>query len=137
MKHKLRCILLIDDNPDDNFFHERVIRKNNYTNCVIAKESAEDALDYLKAFDENQASEIDLIFLDINMPRMNGWDFLDEYNKLDKELQRGVIVIMLTTSDNPDDIQKAMKWGFTNDFKTKPLTKKMMDEIIDKYFLIE
>lgn len=134
MKRLLKCIMLVDDNKDDNFFHERVIRNNHYADCVIAKESAREALAYLKEGNKELNNRIDLIFLDINMPGMNGWEFLEEYNKLDKELQCGVIVVMLTTSENPEDITKAKEWGFTSSFKTKPLTKNMMDNIIETYF---
>lgn len=134
MSKPLQCILLVDDNPDDNFIHERVIRNNHYSDCVISKESAREALSFIKSRSITEASQIDIIFLDINMPGMNGWEFLEEYNKLDKALQNGVIVVMLTTSDNPEDKAKAKEWGFTSDFKTKPLTKAMMDEIINKYF---
>ena len=94
-----------------------------------------EALEYIKLKPNNEENRIDIIFLDINMPGMNGWEFLEEYNKLDKELQGSIIVVMLTTSDSPDDKAKAMKRGFASDFKTKPLTKEMMDEIIEKYFL--
>lgn len=126
--------MLVDDNPDDNFFHERVIKNNHFTDCVIVKESAPEALAYLESKTQGDTDQIDIIFLDINMPGMNGWEFLEEYNKLDKALQGGIVVVMLTTSENPDDKLKAKKWGFISDFKTKPLTKKMMDDIIEKYF---
>ena len=63
--------MLVDDNPDDNFFHERVIKKNEYTNCVIKKESGYDALAYLTSKPKDDAEQIDIIFLDINMPGMN------------------------------------------------------------------
>jgi len=127
--------MLIDDNPDDNFFHERVIRKNNFTDCIIKKESAVDALTYLKDKSNRDEDQIDIIFLDINMPAMNGWEFLEEYNKLDKELQQGIVIVMLTTSESEEDKKKALKWGFASDFRTKPLTKEMLDEIIEKYFV--
>ena len=134
MKEHIGCIMLVDDNPDDNFFHERVIRNNHFTDCVIVKESATDALAYFKSGTKDDTSKIGIIFLDINMPGMNGWEFLEEYNKLDKALQSGIIIVMLTTSDNPDDKLKAERWGLISGFKTKPLTKKMMDDIIEQYF---
>jgi CheY-like chemotaxis protein len=126
--------MLIDDNPDDNFFHERVIRKNAVTNCIITKESATEALAYLKDESSREKGRIDIIFLDINMPGMNGWEFMEEYNKLDTSLQQGIVIVMLTTSESTEDKKKASKWGFISDFRTKPLTKEMLEEIIEKYF---
>jgi CheY-like chemotaxis protein len=123
--------MLVDDNPDDNFFHEREIKKSDSTSIVIPMSSGTQALEYLQS---RKSPHSDLIFLDINMPGMNGWEFLKEYNLLGKELQGRAIIIMLTTSDNPDDIQKTNSWSFVSDYITKPLTKEIMAEIKDKYF---
>jgi CheY-like chemotaxis protein len=123
--------MLIDDNPHDNFFHEREIKKADASNVVIMKNSGMDALEYLKSRVDPHS---DLIFLDINMPGMNGWEFLQQYNTLDKELQGQAVIIMLTTSDNPDDVAKAGSWSFISDYITKPLTKEIMAEISRKYF---
>jgi CheY-like chemotaxis protein len=124
--------MLIDDNADDNFYHERVIRKNQAAEKVISEQSAEAALEYLRNEGNNKP---DIIFLDINMPRMNGWEFLHEYSKLAKHLQGSAIIIMLTTSENPDDRLKARDIVF--DFKTKPLTKEMLEEVINKHLEVQ
>ena len=126
--------MLVDDNPDDNFFHERVIRKSDAANIVIAKQTGMEALDYLKSKKDHNDTHPDLIFLDINMPRMNGWEFLEEYNKLDKQFQSHAIVVMLTTSNNPDDRGKAELLNEVSELKTKPLTREMLTEIQGKYF---
>jgi CheY-like chemotaxis protein len=126
--------MLVDDNRNDNFFHEREIKKNNQSTIVISKSSGMEALDYLKSTKDSKEMVPDLILLDINMPGMNGWEFLKEYNRLDKDLQSRVIVIMLTTSDNPDDEAKAKKFSFVSEYITKPLTKETMEDIISKYF---
>jgi CheY-like chemotaxis protein len=126
--------MLIDDNPDDNFIHERVIRNNHYTDCVIKMENAYDALDYFKNKTATDTQQIDILFLDINMPGMNGWEFLEEYDKLDSACRKGVVVVMLTTSESEEDKRKAQKWGFTSDFKTKPLTRQMMEDILKNHF---
>lgn len=131
---KLNCIMLIDDNMDDNFYHERVIRKNNAADVVLAKTSGPSALEYLKSRTNDKGTPPDLIFLDINMPGMNGWEFLQEYNKLDKELQSKAVVVMLTTSENPDDKSKAKMMNLVADFRTKPLTKEILDEVISTHF---
>lgn len=128
---QLNCIMLIDDNKIDNFFHERVIRKSDVAKHIIIKESGREALDYL-------ASETpllpDLIFLDINMPGMNGWEFIQHYKMLDEELQNSMIVVMLSTSDNPDDKSMALTQGIIIDFKTKPLTIEMLDETVCRIY---
>ena len=133
MKRKPINIMLVDDNPDDNFFHERAIKENNPDNIVITKNTGMKALEYLR-LNKDEAPHPDLIFLDINMPGMNGWEFLEAYDRLDKELQSRVIIIMLTTSENPDDEAKAKGWASVSDYRSKPLTDEIMKEIINKYF---
>jgi CheY-like chemotaxis protein len=134
MNNKLKCIMLVDDNHDDNFFHEREIKKYNFVITVITKNTGLEALEYLKSKKNIIGMHPDLIFLDINMPGMNGWEFLQEYNRLNNKLQSQIIIIMLTTSDNPDDESKAKTWDFVSDYITKPLTKEIMEVIINKYF---
>jgi CheY-like chemotaxis protein len=131
MNKELKSIMLIDDNQDDNFIHERAIRKISAKSIVITKESGADALAHLESL---KSSHADLILLDINMPEMNGWEFLEHYSKLDKDLQCQSIIIMLTTSDNEDDLAKAKTMGNVKDFITKPLTKEKMASICEKYF---
>jgi len=115
--------MLIDDNPDA-------------AEMVIIKKDALEALDYLKS--KKAGSEAppppDLIFLDINMPKMNGWEFLEEYKKLAKEFQSPIVIVMLTNSDNPDDMTRAKSFNEMCEFKTKPLTKEMLEEILQNYF---
>lgn len=126
--------MLIDDNRDDNFFHKRVILKSAAAQSIVIKESGEEAITHLKTSQHNQPNNHpDLIFLDINMPRMNGWEFIEEYKKLDKDFQKKMIIIMLTTSDNPDDKALASKEEVLAEIRTKPLTKEMLDEVISRY----
>ena len=135
MNTKLKCIMLVDDDKNDNFFHERAIKKSNLNTIVIAKNSGMKALEYLKSLKDNSDLQPDLIFLDINMPGMNSWDFLKEYDLLDKELLNRMIVIMLTTSDNPDDKARAKTWKYVSDYIIKPLTKEKMDDIASRYYV--
>ena len=136
MQTKLNCIMLIDDNPDDNFFHEREIKKSNSEIVVIKKNSAMTALEYLKANRDEAFKLPDLILLDINMDGMNGWEFLKEYDLLAKELQSKVVIIMLSTSESSDDIKNAKSENYVSDFTTKPLTQTIMNNIIAKHFNI-
>lgn len=133
MNTQINCIMLVDDNKVDNFFHERVIKKNNAAKIIIAKESGQEALDYLMRGTETV--QPDVIFLDINMPGMNGWEFIEHYKNLDKDLQNSMIVVMLSTSENPDDKALASTHEILSAFKTKPLTKEMLEEVLMKFCL--
>jgi CheY-like chemotaxis protein len=133
-RKKLSCIMLVDDNPNDNFYHERVIRRCDAAETVIAKHSGLDALEFLKSEANSGGQHPDLIFLDINMPGMNGWEFLEVYNQLETRLKSRAIVVMLTTSASPDDRTKAKVMNLASDFRTKPLTREMLEEVLDAYF---
>lgn len=132
MMNKVNCIMLVDDNEDDNFFHERVIRKYDAADKIVVKESGDYALEYLKNRDQHQDSHPDIIFLDINMPRMNGWEFIEEYKKLDEKLRSKMVVVMLTTSENPYDKAKAKMLGLST-LKTKPLTKEILENVLNEF----
>lgn len=126
--------MLVDDNPDDLFFHERVIRKNDAAGNIISKQGGVEALEYLKSKHDHPDTHPDLIFLDINMAGMNGWEFLEVYKTLDEKFRCKVVVVMLTTSENPDDKKRALSHTPKTDFRTKPLTKEMLDEVLEDYF---
>lgn len=134
MKQKLNCILLIDDDEATNFLHKIVIRKLNCTENIVSIQSAKLALEYLKSEEDNEHPKPDLIFLDINMPAMNGWEFLEEYKKLDESKKGGILIVMLTSSLNPDDKEKSKKYKEINKFLGKPLTPDTLTEIFEKYF---
>ena len=134
MKDKLNCILLIDDDDSANFLSELVIRKTNCTEKVVAVQSGNAALEYLKSKENGVHPKPDLIFLDINMPGMNGWEFLEAYDELEFEQKGKIVVVMLTTSTNPDDIAKAKSIGGINDFSHKPMTTEMLNKVLLNYF---
>ncbi|MBA2582767.1 MAG: response regulator [Bacteroidetes bacterium] len=131
MKKKLNCILLVDDNAADNYFHKIIIKEMNFTENIEVALDGEQALTFVKK--ENQIPP-ELIFLDINMPRMDGWDFLEAYRELSEEQKSDTIVIMLTTSLNPEDEKKAEQFAEVVGFKIKPLTVEMLTEILEQYF---
>ena len=123
--------MLIDDDTDDNFFHKMVIDEMNITKNVEVTLSSFEALDFLK---KEKQTQPELIFLDINMPKMNGWEFLEEHSKLSEEQKAKVIIIMLSSPKDSDDIKRAAGFPETIDFNYKPLTEKSMIKILEQYF---
>jgi len=134
MKKPLDLILLVDDDPDDNFFHKRVIERTGVAQKVEVVENGKEALTFLTNQQDERYPQPDLIFLDINMPVMDGWEFLDAYTQLSPEQQAKTIIVMLTTSLNPDDESRAIENQMVNGFRSKPLRQKMLLELIEQYF---
>lgn len=136
MKTKLNCVLLVDDDEPTNFLNKMVLEDIDCAETIRVTDSAQDALDYLKKAEgpNGSPSSPDLILLDINMPAMNGWEFLERYSGLDKQHKANVVIVMLTTSLNPDDRAKASSIPDVSGFETKPLTPEKLQSILEKYF---
>ncbi len=139
MKKKLNCVLLVDDNEADNYLHTLVLKESGITECIEIALDGEEALDFLiNRRKQGEASGQDLppqlIFLDINMPVMDGWTFLKEYDKLDDALKSKIVFVMLTTSVNPADKRRFEERKEHIDFFHKPLTLELINEIMLKHF---
>jgi CheY-like chemotaxis protein len=139
MKKKLNCILLIEDNEFTNIFNQKLIKNLDITEEVYITESGKEGLDFLLNegnFESNEAGYPipDVIFLDINMPGMNGWEFIEELKKQKKRKLMSSKIVMLTTSPNPDDEQKAKLIAEIIAFKRKPLTKDIINEVMAEHF---
>jgi CheY-like chemotaxis protein len=130
MKHKLNCILFIDDDEPTNFLNKLIVEQSDCAHQVRVVESGQAALDYLN----HDPSRPDLIFLDINMPAMDGWEFLEHYKELPKEKKADIVLVMLTTSLNPDDRMKTRTIREVAGFETKPLLQSDLDSLLKKYF---
>ncbi|WP_108803861.1 response regulator [Aquimarina sp. Aq107] len=134
MGKSVTCVLLIDDDKATNFFNERVVTKHNSFDNVNTVQSGKAALEYLSKVENKEVIKPDLIFLDINMPAMNGWEFLIEFAKLNKTITEGIKVILLSTSSNPDDVNESIKNHSVDDFINKPLSLDLLDNVIQKHF---
>jgi len=134
MNKSVNCVLLIDDDMATNFFNKRVVSKHQCFNTVKTVQSGSAALEYFTDVEKEKAIKPDLVFLDINMPAMNGWEFLVEYAKLNREIREGVRVIVLSTSSNPDDFAMSKINKSVSDFINKPLSLDSLDSILNDHF---
>jgi len=128
---KLNCVLLIDDDEPTNFLNKLTLKKMGCVDNIVTAFDGQEALNYLTEHQRGNPPE--LIFLDINMPLMNGWEFLEEYQLLSFDNDPPV-VIMLTTSINPDDEEKSKKYSTIAGFMHKPLELEEINKLIEKYF---
>jgi CheY-like chemotaxis protein len=138
-KTKLHCVLVIDDDEPTNFFNQMIVEQSGCTEKIKVAQSGQEALDYLSTSVELACQDEsypcpDLIFLDINMPAMDGWEFLEKYRNLKKERRNQVIVVMLTTSLFTEDMQKAETMPEISGFENKPLTPEKLEKILNRHF---
>lgn len=137
MKTKLKNILLIEDNMILNFLHKSLIEKMNIAEEIHFELNGQEALSYLNIELKRTFTSCfpDIIFLDLNMPVMGGWEFLDEYKKLCLEKGIATPLYILTSSPNPDDEERASNIKEVSGFFQKPLTEEMLSTIIEKQFI--
>lgn len=135
MERKLDCILLIDDDEPTNFLNQIIIEGSGCAKQIKSVQSGEEALNFLAGTKTSQLiSTPDLIFLDINMPAMNGWEFLEKYRALKTDFDGKVMIVMLTTSLFPEDATLANETPEISAFENKPLTQEKLDSILRKFF---
>jgi len=135
MVRKLNLILLVDDDDYTNLYNEIIIKKLDICNEIKVFQNGKEALDFLNPEDANDVSkQPELILLDINMPIMNGWEFLEQYGKKMGERKSETLIAMLTSSINKEDRENAFKSGMVKEFISKPLLEKNIEEIIDNHF---
>ncbi len=126
-------IILIDDSFTTNFLNQMVIQKSKYDQPVETFQNPEDAVTSIQ-IEHADSSEL-LIFVDINMPVLDGWQVVQRLEEIGIVQQN--VIVMLTSSIDPKDQQRALDSSAIHDFRTKPLTIEMLDEIIDYHFFSE
>ncbi len=139
MNKQLNCILLIDDDEPTNFLNKMTLEQGSYARNVRVSQNGQEALDYLASCGDagngvSKNPRPDLIFLDINMPAMDGWEFLERYKQLPPEKKADIVLIMLTTSLNPDDGARTRSMPEISGFENKPLRQVQLENILNKYF---
>ncbi len=125
MPVRYKTCLLIDDNYIDNFVTRKILESGNFAEKIIVQQSPQDALIAI----QQGIIKPDVIFLDIRMPVMTGFEFLEEYDKLDLDLENPVKIFMLSSSLDPTDMHNSRNSRHVAQFIHKPLTYEALEEI--------
>lgn len=126
---RFKTVMVVDDNEIDRYVAENVIRKTRFSEKVVSAESAMDALTYIEEHQEDTSELPEVIFLDINMPEMSGFDFLKRYENLPDTVKKNCIIMMLTTSLDTTDKETAKENKYVSAFLNKPLSKDKLDSL--------
>lgn len=127
---KYFSVMLIDDNEIDNLINQKMIEATNLSEHIYVHSGAKSAIEFLKNVEKlnSLSGQIlpDVIFLDIDMPLMDGFQFLDLFDKLNDNTKQHCKIVMLTSSINPQDIDKSKTYSFVKKYINKPLTQQSL-----------
>lgn len=130
-------ILCIDDDPITLMLCKKVIIKSAFCNEIITAQNGEEALSYFNNiktanYQNKVMQHPQLVFLDLNMPVMGGWEFLDYFSRLEFAEFHNVKVVVLSSTIDPEDLQNAKKYPMVIDFLSKPITQSMLEYLKNK-----
>jgi len=131
---KFNCVLLVDDDSVSNFLHREVLERMHIANHTHESKNGHEALSFVKEHcapvEESECP--DLILLDIKMPVMNGFEFLEELKEFKKNLNRNLKVIIVSSSTNPKDREQSQKFPIDG-YIDKPLSASKLEAVVDSY----
>lgn len=119
---KYNSILVIDDSKYDRFIASEILEDYVEVLNFVSIDSAQNALEYLQSIEDNPKGLPEIILLDIKMPIMDGFDFLQKFDEFPESIKTSCKIFMLSSSIDPNDFQKAQKSKYVVDFIEKPLS---------------
>lgn len=127
------AIMLVDDNEIDNLINQKMIEASEITEHIYTHTGARSAIEFLRNIEKLDAASTnnvlpEIIFLDIDMPLMDGFQFLDEFGNLSEKTKEKCSIIMLTSSISPADVNRSKKYDYVRKYINKPLTLENLEK---------
>ncbi len=131
-----KYIIFIDDDLASNYYHEYILRDTDWVEETSSFLSPQKALKYFQGIEAGSGDKIpDILFVDINMPQMNGFEFIEAYSKLN--LPEQALIIVMSTTINPNDSKRCEDDPHIFEFLNKPLTLEYLKQLKNKRSLKE
>lgn len=128
---KIKSACIIDDDEIFVYGTRRIMEEVRFCDDIVVFNNGKEAIDGMQNYLTEGKSLPDVIFLDINMPIMNGWDFLEEFTKIPNLNKGEVLLYVVSSSVDPSDLEKAKEFELVNNYILKPILPKQLHEILD------
>ena len=128
---KIGNLWIIDDDPMSSFYIKRLAELGEFANIITIYDNGKYAIDYLIEHKKSLEHLPDVIFLDIYMPEMDGWAFLEEFAKVKHLFNKQIRIYIITSSDHRQDILRSKQYPDVNDYLQKPVTKEHMKRVVN------
>lgn len=132
MGKRIPNIWIIDDDPMSSFMLKRLAELGELADIITIFNNARGALQYINEHKKDYAQLPDIIFLDIYMPVVNGWDFLTSFNGLKSELEKTIDIIIVSSSEHPRDIEQSQQFTEVKAYAVKPVSMEKLKELVDQ-----
>lgn len=130
----LRKVICIDDDPITLMLCKKVMERVEFASEINTLQNGEEAIKQFEDYEKIDTKNAPyMVFIDLNMPVMNGWEFLDEYFKREYHKKFKTHFIVLSSTIDPKDVEKSKLYSMVVDFLSKPITKTMLEELKSKY----
>lgn len=130
--NQIKTLTLVDDDEIFVFLTKRTIEETKLVELIKVFENGLDALNFLKANKDNTDALPEIILLDLSMPIMNGWQFLEEFTLLNPMIGKTITIYICSSSISPDDVARAKAISEVTDYIIKPVNKEKLIELIKK-----
>ncbi|MES2618047.1 MAG: response regulator [Bacteroidota bacterium] len=125
-------ICIVDDDKIYQYTTSKMIEANNIAKRIMVFSDGEEAMNFMTDNIANNTDLPDVIFLDVNMPIMDGWQFLEKYVDLKPRIGKKITLFMISSSNDPDDVERSKRISEISDYIIKPVTAQQFKEIIEE-----